>query len=156
MGETSLMKLSDKDALTNGSVTSLHNHSFPELFIGAIIPYYGLLSNLPSNWHVCDGQGGARDLRGLMIMGASSDGEVGTTGGSSTLTHSGSAVADHAAKLTDAADVGATQRGTTATTLTLKAHKHNITAYTHSVTQPSNHIGVYPPFMKLYYVQRIF
>jgi hypothetical protein len=44
------------------------------------------------------------------------------------------AVAQHAAKNTDAAGVGASNVGTSASTLTLKAHVHNITLYTHTVT----------------------
>jgi hypothetical protein len=56
------------------------------------------------------------------------------TGGAKTVT-----VAQHAAKNSDAAGVGATAYGTTASTVTLKAHVHNITAYTHaaaSIVQP--------------------
>lgn len=54
--------------------------------------------------------------------------------------HSGATVADHVAKNTDAASAGATQRGTTASTLTLQAHTHNITAYVHSVGQAIAHV----------------
>lgn len=84
------------------------------------------------------------------------------------------AVADHAAKNTDAAGVGATQRGSTSSTLTLKAHVHNISAYahavtnnqvtsgnpsaalTHDVTQPSNHdaISVVQPYVVVYMWKR--
>lgn len=68
----------------------------------------------------------------------------------STLSHSGAgvgdhaahthnvtsnvAVADHAATNTGAASAGATQRGTSASTLTLAAHTHQVGAYTHAVT----------------------
>ena len=81
------------------------------------------------------------------------------TGGSKTNTpsaHSGAAVADHAAKNTDQAGVGATQRGTTTSTLTLKAHVHNISAYVHSVTQPDNHsaLSVVQPYIVVYFWKR--
>jgi hypothetical protein len=50
----------------------------------------------------------------------------------------------HAAKNTDAADTGATGKGATASTLTLKAHFHNISQYTHAggaVDAHSAHAG---------------
>jgi len=71
---------------------------------------------------------------------------------------------DHAAKNTDQAGVGATQRGTTASTLTLKAHVHNITAYTHTgggvdahvVTQPDDHnsLSIVQPYIVVYFWER--
>lgn len=67
-----------------------------------------------------------------------------THSGGAVDAHSGITVGDHAAKNTDVAGVGATQRGTTASTLTLKAHVHNITAYIHSVTQAVNHVFTQP------------
>ncbi len=67
-------------------------------------------------------------------------GAVNAHSGAGVDVHSGCAVADHASKNTAVADTGATQRGTTASTLTLKAHFHSITAYVHSVTQATAHI----------------
>lgn len=55
------------------------------------------------------------------------------------LSHIGTAVADHAAKNTDAVNAGASKRGTTTDTLTQQVHIHNISAYVHSVTQPNDH-----------------
>lgn len=59
-------------------------------------------------------------------------------------THSGATVSDHATKDTGVAGVGATQRGTTASTLTLKAHIHSISAYVHTVGQAINHVFTQP------------
>jgi hypothetical protein len=114
---------------------------------GIICMWSGLIANIPIGWLLCDGSGGTPDLRNSFIKGVGTAEEPGGTGGSAThthddhaaLSHSGTAVGDHAAKNTDQAGVGATQRGTTSSTLTLKAHIHNISAYVHSVTQPDDH-----------------
>ena len=127
---------------------------------GLIAMWHGLLINIPTGWHLCDGTTGTPDLRSKFIKGAAPAQEPGTTGGAAshdhdqhpslshssaavtdhaTQAHSGTAIADHAAKNTNVADVGATKQGNTASTLTLKAHLHPISAYTHSVTQPAAH-----------------
>lgn len=98
------------------------------------------------------------------------------TGGAKTNTpnaHAGASVgnhtftqpADHAAKNTDAANVGATKIGSSNSTATLKAHYHNITAYTHtgggvsahSVTQASDHaaLSVIQPYITVYLFKRV-
>jgi hypothetical protein len=69
------------------------------------------------------------------------------TGGAKTVA---AIVGDHAAKNTDAADAGATQRGSTTSTLTLKAHVHNIPLYTHSITASS----VVQPYIVVYMWER--
>jgi len=67
-------------------------------------------------------------------------GAVDAHSGAEVNAHSGATVSDHAAKNTDAAGVGATQRGTTASTVTLQAHVHNITLYAHTVGQAVAHV----------------
>ncbi|MCX6826886.1 MAG: hypothetical protein NTV06_06450 [candidate division Zixibacteria bacterium] len=81
------------------------------------------------------------------------------TGGAKTSTpnaHSGATVADHAAKNTDAADTGATAEGSTASTLTLKAHFHNISAYVHTVGQAIAHaaMSIVQPYFVVYIWKR--
>lgn len=56
-------------------------------------------------------------------------------------------VADHAAKDTGQASAGATQRGTTTSSLTLATHTHQVPAYTHSVT--NNAVTSGTPSIKL-------
>ena len=87
----------------------------------------GYLADIPLGWALCDGQGGRPDLRSKFIKGAPAGQEPGATGGAPTHGH-----ADHLAGVTGVAGVGATQRGTTASTLTLKAHTHTTPALTHS------------------------
>jgi hypothetical protein len=81
------------------------------------------------------------------------------TGGAKTNTpsaHNVTQPAAHAAKNTDAADTGATARGSTASTLTLKAHFHNISQYTHSGAAVGNHaaLSVVQPYFVVYMWKR--
>lgn len=50
--------------------------------VGSIVAYHGLLSDLPTNWKVCDGTNGTPDLRDRFIIGVSSAKPSGATGGS--------------------------------------------------------------------------
>ena len=59
-------------------------YSFPEGIIGI---WLGLRTNIPSGWILCDGSGGTLDTRGKFVKGANVLGDIGTTGGSATHTH---------------------------------------------------------------------
>jgi len=122
---------------------------------GVIVMWSGLLADIPDGWALCDGTQGTPDLRDRFILSVGEAENPGGQGGSSSLTHSGTAVADHPATATSAADVGATQRGTTTSTLTLKAHTHNTPVLSHSVTQPATHTDSRPPFYKLAFIMKL-
>lgn len=47
----------------------------------------GLLSAIPSGWHLCDGTNGTPDLRSRFIKGAAPGSNPGTVGGASTHAH---------------------------------------------------------------------
>lgn len=58
--------------------------------LGLIAIWDGTLVSIPAKWHLCDGTSGTPNLsQGLYVRGAASSGEVGTTGGATTHTHSG-------------------------------------------------------------------
>jgi hypothetical protein len=59
----------------------------PHIPVGAIILYYGLLSAVPSGWHMCDGTYGTPDMRGKFVVGAGGTYSVGATGGGAVLAH---------------------------------------------------------------------
>lgn len=40
-----------------------------QLPIGAIIPYYGKIENIPEGWHLCDGTDGTPNLKGRFLEG---------------------------------------------------------------------------------------
>ena len=47
-----------------------------------IILWSGLISTIPKGWYLCDGSNGTPDLRNKFVYGASTDNNVGLTGGS--------------------------------------------------------------------------
>lgn len=66
---------------------------------GVIVMWGGLVSAIPSGWVLCDGQNGTPDLRSKFVKGAAAGVDPGTTGGSTSHSHTTGtyAVADHAA-----------------------------------------------------------
>lgn len=48
---------------------------------GLIAMWAGLLANIPSGWHLCDGQAGTPDLRSKFIKGSAAGIDPGVTGG---------------------------------------------------------------------------
>lgn len=64
--------------------------------VGGIIDYSGSVSDIPSNWRICDGTAGTPDLRGVFVLGASGDYPAGTRGGSATLSGVTAAAGAHA------------------------------------------------------------
>ena len=71
---------------------------------GVLALWTGTLASLPEDWHLCDGTDGTPDLRSLFIQAATTLGDIGTTGGSLTHSH------------------------------TLTGHTHAVAAHTHTVT----------------------
>jgi hypothetical protein len=74
--------------------------------VGIIVMWGGLLVNIPTNWHLCDGTTGTPDLRGLFIKGALAAANPGATGGAATHGHTTTQPADHAALSHAGATVG--------------------------------------------------
>ena len=62
---------------------------------GIIAMWSGLLANIPTSWHLCDGTEGTPDLRDKFIKGVSGT-NPGATGGSATHTHTAHAALSHA------------------------------------------------------------
>ena len=48
---------------------------------GAIVMWSGLIANIPTGWHLCDGASGTPDLRDRFILGAAAAEDPGGTGG---------------------------------------------------------------------------
>lgn len=51
--------------------------------VGGIIIWSGSESNIPNNWHLCDGTNGTPDLRNQFVIGAGDTYNVGSSGGES-------------------------------------------------------------------------
>ncbi len=116
---------------------------------GRIDMWSGLLANIPTGWALCDGQGGRPDMRSKFILGADPAEEPGGTGGNLSLTHTGTAVGNHTNVAVPATATAAVKIGTAGATGAAQTHTHTIASITHSVTQPSEHSDIRPPFYKV-------
>lgn len=142
--------------------------SFP---IKAIVAYSGGSATLPSGWYVCNGGtvGGTvlPDLRSKFIYGASIDGDLASTGGSATHTHTSG---DTSTDGSHTHSVSATTGGPSSTygvgsgtsgNVASGTHVHSINASTQSGGSHSHTVGTsgsassLPPYVKLYYITRL-
>ncbi len=121
---------------------------------GVILMWSGLKANIPLGFKLCDGTLGTPDLRDKFIASISASEEAGVVGGAASLTHSGSAVADHAAGVTGANSGAAVKVRTSSSNAAPNAHTHSTPALTHVVTQPSAHADSRPPFYKLCFIMK--
>ena len=64
-----------RDIISGGTGTVTDEMVCP---VGSIIAYSGLKSQIPSNWHLCDGTGGTPDLRDRFLMGTANAGDLDT------------------------------------------------------------------------------
>jgi hypothetical protein len=133
---------------------------------GIITMWYGTTGSIPSGWIVCDGANDTPDLRSMFVLGASSDGDVGITGGS--LVH------NHACpSLSDAGyhrhGVGGTSGGnSTSVTASQFSGVYNASmGHSHSYSGNSGYKDVHshtvadseaasslPPYYKLFYIMK--
>ena len=152
-----------KNAGTGSGDVAAGNHDHSGVYVpisgalpaGVIVMWSGTKANIPSGWHLCDGNNGTPNLLDRFILSVGAATEAGGTGGATTYSHSGTAVADHAALThagTAVADhtnvavpataTGAGKVGTSTANLATNAHTHTIPTITHSVTQPNNHAAL--------------
>ncbi len=54
--------------------------------IGSIVAYSGAIASIGSNWIICDGGGGSPNLVNRFVYGATTDSDIGITGGSNNAT----------------------------------------------------------------------
>jgi len=71
------------DRTANVATTAFVHNVMPT---GMIIMWGGLVSNIPSGWHLCDGTGGTPDLQDRFIVGAGNNYNVGDSAGQNTTT----------------------------------------------------------------------
>jgi hypothetical protein len=113
--------------------TDLASASFVHniLPFGSIIMWYGISSNVPTGWQICDGTNGTPDLRNRFVIGADADnGTTATTsvtgtnaiiGGSADAT-----LVEHTHVGSSAAASGGTPSGNVAVTVVDEGHSHVI------------------------------
>lgn len=56
--------------------------------VKGIIPFFGVIADIPGNYALCDGTNGTPDLESNFIRGTTFDAQVGNVGGASTHLHS--------------------------------------------------------------------
>ena len=54
--------------------------------VGTILPYAGLLTNIPAGWHLCDGTNGTPNLKDRFLVGVGNNYNLGATGGEASHT----------------------------------------------------------------------
>lgn len=139
-----------------------------ELPVGGIIWWSKNSGELITGFKVCDGNNGTPDLRGKFVYGASVDGEVGSSGGSSYHNHGAptiNSVGDHQHYVSWSVNAqGGSQgaQGTAAGTDASSAgHGHGSGGFwtdwggshNHS-SSPTGYATPYPPYLKLWLVMR--
>lgn len=82
----------EHDIRDHTGVPGVGGGSFP---VGGIIMWSGLLVNIPAGWVLCDGTAGTPDMRDRFVVGPAAGVDPGGTGGSSSLSHAGTAVGNH-------------------------------------------------------------
>lgn len=162
----------DADLLDGLHLAQILGASLP---VGAIMIWKGSAGTVPSGWRICDGSGGTPDLRDRFIQGGGLA-QIGTTGGSATITNMGGTVETQGTTLTTSqipahyhqyTDAYGTERSdngpdaygitisytddqrTTGATGNNEAHHHGSIAVTFSSFQNL------PPFYALYYIQKV-
>jgi len=135
--------------------------------IGSIIMFYDALANRPIGWELCNGSNGTPDLRSKFIYAASSDGEVGNTGGGTTHTHTNPSTGANAShghsvsgSLGSASGV-ATPSGAAGISVGAQSHTHSssdtlnsVAGHQHTVTD-TNAGSSLPPYVKIYFIMRV-
>jgi hypothetical protein len=136
---------------------------------GLIVMYYGLDTEIPFGWDLCDGTKGNPDLRNYFIVGAGDTYTVESTGGflNSVLlehTHTGtlSSVADHTHTQPLSTGFGSSGSGRfsfgaggTASTISIGSsgsHTHTVTISTEGVSSSNTNL---PPYYGLYYIIKL-
>lgn len=68
-------------ATVNTALDTLSEHAIPS---GGIIMWSGLIADIPTGWHLCDGTNSTPDLRNSFVVGAGDEYTKGDTGGAKT------------------------------------------------------------------------
>lgn len=130
-----------------GSGGSSLSESLP---IGSVIMWAGTLETIPTGWHLCDGEDGTFDLRGMFILGAGGAYNLGDEGGSEEVTLTVEQIPEH--KHVVYGSGGTWERdGINASVRPISnAAQTNTTTAGSSKPHPNM-----PPYKALYYIQKI-
>lgn len=124
--------------------------------------------DLGEGWVLCDGTNGTPDLRDKFVYAASSNGEVGLTGGNNSHSHvmgDTEAAGSHSHVFTGGTQgngwaASGKSHGGSGNVLSVVSHAHSFSTTTSSIANHTHSMGglnskeVLPPYAKLYYFMR--
>ncbi len=133
---------------------------------GIITMWYGSVASIPVDWQICNGTNGTPDLRHWFVMGASTDGEVGTTSGSATHSHTApnlDTVADHNHSVSGSTGTsgGSSGTGSSGVNAIADPHSHGFSIGTSSAGGHGHTAGSVasasnlPAYYKLFYIMKL-
>jgi len=111
-------------------------------FKGMIVPYYGVLADIPIGWALCDGTNGTPDLRGKFVLGGGGDYTLGATGGATSHTHTATTNVS-VSETSDSVEIGV---GYPMLAIT------DVDATADTTINEANHM---PPYVALYWIMRL-
>lgn len=130
--------------------------------IGAIILWSGPESTIPAGWHICDGTNGTEDLRGRFALGATTEVDeegntihpAGETGGSEEVTLTVAQMPEHGHIVYYQVGSGTGPWGGVSSlgTIVSKDAQGGITLSSTGSSKPHSNM---PPYLALYYIQKI-
>lgn len=135
--------------------------------IGGILMLDAPIASKPNGCSLCDGSGTTPDLRDKFVYGASSDGEVGNTGGSNTHVHANAAMGaagghshSYSLSLSNAPSDSGISGYAAGVSVSAGGHSHGASGNTDSTANHTHTLGntesgsTLPPYLKLYFVMR--
>lgn len=135
-----------------GSGGSSLSESLP---IGSVIMWAGTLETIPTGWHLCNGEDGTIDLRGMFALGAGGTYNLGDEGGSEEVTLTASQMPEHTHYTTVPTvenTTGSTYYGMGVSNKVSSLGPQNIQSKKAGSSQPHPNM---PPYKALYYIQKI-
>jgi len=140
-----------------------------DIAVGSIIISAEEPGELGEGWQLCDGTNGTPDLRGRFVYAADVDGDVNTTGGVDSHSHTNSATGGaggHQHSYSGTSSTNATGTAENAATygavaLAARSHNHSFSGTTATDSSHTHTLGntnsedVLPPYINLYYVMRV-
>lgn len=121
--------------------------------IGSVIMWAGTLETIPTGWHLCNGEDGTIDLRGMFALGAGGAYNLGDSGGSEEVTLTVNQIPEHTHTVKNylGGTFNTSLPSGAAQTIVNGGTIQNITGKTGSSESHNN----MPPYKALYYIQKI-
>lgn len=121
--------------------------------IGAVILWAGTLETIPTGWHLCNGEDGTIDLRGMFALGAGGAYSLGDEGGSEEVTLDVSQIPSHNHVILTISGYGSNSNPALQTKSQVSSG--SVSTYnTERVGASQPHPNM-PPYKALYYIQKI-